>query len=215
MPNPKLFVYKARDAPVVVLLRRGEKRSLWEMILWNLDTDTFTPGQWLTNATIMNGSSCAISPDGTYFAYSYGTFKNKTYNCYGVISKVPYFTASLYTNKHPGAWNKIGFDGDGNPTEYGPQSIVLETKNPHELVQSFRTISDSGYIEDGAFVDTHGRTVTTKGGQLFVNGTLHYDTTNHTFHHVKYEEYLSSQLGFTSLRRSTRLAVKRPLTLAQ
>lgn len=58
------------------------------MIVWNLATDTFVKGQWLSGRV----RSCDVSPDGklfVYFASKHGT-KLGTFTA---ISRPPYFTA--------------------------------------------------------------------------------------------------------------------------
>ena len=67
---PKLFLYKARDANVVAILRRSKKRYEWQLIKWIIDeeNDKFEMGQWLVGKMIHPRYS-SISPDGKYFWY--------------------------------------------------------------------------------------------------------------------------------------------------
>lgn len=204
---PKLFLYKARDAPVAVILRRGEKRRIWEMIRWDLETDTFTRGQWLTRADQMNGRYGAISPDGRHFAYHYSEHKSP-FTSHAIISEVPYFTALLYTSDHAGFWDSIGFSASGQPMH--TRNTPLKKRNPTSLKQTlWQHNVPSGYMEHGTFTDPRGRTITTEKGQLFADGELLYDCTEHTFCEVRYGDPLLVEEAVAAvppLRRSARLA---------
>ena len=212
MPNPKLFLYKARDAPAAVILRRGEKRRIWEMIRWDLDTDTFTRGQWLTKADQMNGRYCAISPDGRHFAYHYSEHKTP-FTSHAIISAVPYFTALLYTSEHAGNWDSIGFSTGGQPMH--TRNGTLKKRTPTTLKQvPWERGVDGGYMKHGTFTAPRGRLITTEGGRLFTDGQLLYDTTEHQFREVRYGEALPTEGAVSPattaaqpLRRSARLAV--------
>ncbi len=62
-----LFVLIARDAPVAVVIRRGP--SAWvHLTLWDMRTDTFTPGAWFRGR--IYAEKCDLSPDGELFVYS-------------------------------------------------------------------------------------------------------------------------------------------------
>jgi hypothetical protein len=118
MPTVKLFLHKARDAPIAVLLRRCNKQKDWEMIRWNMETDTFTEGQWLMGKH-MNGRYCQVSADGKYFAYHYDLYGKSNQNpagtwaCHGAVSLVPNFTALYFCPNHAGNWEKIEFSEAG------------------------------------------------------------------------------------------------------
>lgn len=108
---PKLFLYKARDANVVAILRRSKKRYEWQLIKWIIDeekNDKFEMGQWLVGKMIHPRYS-SISPDGKYFWYHYW---EGAYGEDAVFSKLPNFTAEYY-----GRWNTYfqdcGFTEDG------------------------------------------------------------------------------------------------------
>ena len=178
----KLFLYKARDAPIVAILRRGAVKDIWELIQWNTDTDTFTRGQWLTKA-VMNGAYNSISPDGRHFAYFYSSTRD-AFKSYAVISKIPYFTASLITDHHAGCWDAISFDTDG-AVIHTQSSLGFTKKRPCDL--PIRAHFDesrryTGFVE--SFTDSRGRNITVDGATILANGTLLYDTTSHTFQSV-------------------------------
>lgn len=182
MPVPKLFLYKARDAPVVAILRRGSSKNTWQLIRWDMDTDMFNAGQWLTKA-IMNGGHCAISPDGVHYAYHYSEIPD--WKCHAVVSILPYFSASLITHKHAGTNDAIAFDQVGN---------VLHTRAEHGFIKKracslkvkayVEAEKYTGYVETGEFVDTRGRHITVEDGRILADGLTIYDTTEHRFANV-------------------------------
>lgn len=186
MPNAKLFLYKARDVPIVAILRRGSVKTDWELIRWNTETDEFTEGQWLTKA-LMNGSYCAISPDGQHFAYHYSSMREENkWNSYAVVSELPYFTASLITENHGGMWDSIAFGKDG---------AVMHTSAKDEFVMRRecninigpvynKDIIYNGFCNEGSFTDVRGRSVSVVGGAIHADGVILYDTADHVFQHV-------------------------------
>ncbi len=54
----------AAEAPTAVILRRGP-RTHYQLILWDLDNDNFTPGQWMRGTIRL----CDLSPDGSKLLY--------------------------------------------------------------------------------------------------------------------------------------------------
>lgn len=180
MPTPKLYLYKARDAPIVAILRRGLQRDEWELIKWDLDTDTFTEGQWLTHKQ-MNGKYCAISPNGNYFSYIYNEYTKNVYSTSGVISKLPNFTAIYYTDRFPGYWDTVGFNTDNSVWVSPEQGWQLKTTDVDIQTGPEKNYVDSGYISSEVWIDPRGRSITTEKGKLVANGHCIYDTTNHMF----------------------------------
>ncbi|MCB1521741.1 MAG: hypothetical protein KDJ37_14360 [Hyphomicrobiaceae bacterium] len=63
-PRTRLDVVFARKAQRAVILRRGPKRHFC-LIAWDLETDTFTPGQWMKGVVRL----CDLSPSGDYLLY--------------------------------------------------------------------------------------------------------------------------------------------------
>jgi len=186
MPNPKLFLYKARDAPIVAILRRGSVKTDWQLIRWNTETNEFTEGQWLTKA-VMNGAYCSISPDGRYFAYHYSSLREENrWKSYAVVSEIPYFTASLITENHAGMWDAIAFRNDG---------LLMHTRAQQGFVMkrqiniAISPVYDSsliynGFCIGGTFTDMRGRVVSVVGGAIHVDGSVIYDTSDHVFQQV-------------------------------
>ena len=202
MPHPKLYLYKGRDANTVTILRRGTKRTDWQLILWDLKTDTFTPGQWLKNAVIC-GKQCEISPDGKFFAYKYSTYKPQ-FADFGVVSRVPYFTA-LYFNQEFSrnhtyfaedgsvvlsgtSWIKRRDDPELRVTPYIPkyEAIHIPRQLPSYQCINPMTYLPSGFIDtdvrsSSGWTDEKGRKITTADALLFADGGLLYDSTANTF----------------------------------
>lgn len=181
MAIPKLFLYKAAKANTVVILRRGETKETWEMIRWNLDTDTFTEGQWLIKKQ-MNGAYASISPCGRYFGYFYqvyGYVKGvQKYESCGVVSQVPNFTALYFNGNHGGCWESVRFTEKGEVV-----SSPMEKKGDVELpiAPHTATLASSGYIDKPSWTDPKGRIITTEGAKLLADGIVIYDTTDHKF----------------------------------
>jgi len=90
----KLFFFKASDAPILAILCRYKSRTKWQLLVWNLETDTITEGQWLTGKHI-DVRQCAISPNGVYFSYSYSSYFGE-FERHSSISRLPMFTSILH-----------------------------------------------------------------------------------------------------------------------
>jgi hypothetical protein len=93
-PPCRLHVILAREAPVGVIFRRGP--SKWVQILrWDTEADTFTPGQWFHGRIYER--ECDLSPDGRlllYVATDHKYLRASSYdNNWTAVSKLPYLTA--------------------------------------------------------------------------------------------------------------------------
>jgi hypothetical protein len=175
---PKLFLYKATKANTVAILRRGSSSEQnWELIRWDLDTDTFTEGQWLLKKQ-MNGKYAAISPCGRFFAYHYTIYGAENSACHGVVSALPNFTALYFNENHTGNWEAVRFTENSEIS--GPPMVK---KGDVEVGQVGYTkdSAPSGYIEGSSWTDTKGRVITTNEGKLLADGVVLYDTTDHAF----------------------------------
>lgn len=96
----------ARRAPRAVLFRRGPSKQV-QQLLWNLDTDEITPGQWLKARVYTQ--CCDLSPDGKHLIYFAATHRPDpvTHGTHIAISRPPYFTAlTLYPVGH--TWGGTG-----------------------------------------------------------------------------------------------------------
>ncbi len=178
---PKLFLYKAANTNIVAILRRGPDRETWELIRWDLDTDTFTEGQWLLKKH-MNGKYAAISPCGRFFAYHYDVYGyvegEQNHACHGVISALPNFTALYFNNDHFGNWEDIRFTQKG---EINGPPMVKKGDVELSFVHHSTPIISSGLIKEAAWTDAKGRVITTEQGKLLADGVVLYDTTDHVF----------------------------------
>lgn len=185
----KLHLYKASQANKAVILRQGKQRKEWELILWDLDTDTFTEGQWLMNKMI-DAKTAAISPNGLYFAYGYDTYGGEDgWQSVGVASKLPNFTAEYFSGYTGGRiWYSPHFDINGKLVQSSyvkkNAATALETITWDELGRDKSKFADSGYKGD-SFTDPKGRVIKAVEGKLFADEELLYDTTNHVFHQVQ------------------------------
>lgn len=196
---PKLFLYKAQNADVIAILRRGNSnRKEWQLILWNTANDTFQDGQWLMNKMI-HPRYCSISPNGEYFSYHY--WMGGRYSEDAGFSKLPNFTAEYY-----GTWNTYYTDFTFTHDNKGVVSLENQfgKRNPNtqlELVLR-KNIDKSNIIECGyiglkkdnilvteysdetnslSFIDTKGRNIKVKDGIIYLNDMILLDTTNNKF----------------------------------
>ncbi|MCC7434182.1 MAG: hypothetical protein IT363_05810 [Methanoregulaceae archaeon] len=94
----------ATRAPIAVLFRRGPSK-LTQLLLWNLETDEITPGQWIQGKVFVR--RCDLSPDGKLLVTAisnYSAQKNKlaseeygletwSTSFWTAVSRPPYFTA--------------------------------------------------------------------------------------------------------------------------
>ena len=188
----KLYLYKAAKANVVVLLRRSGKRDQWEMIRWDLDTDTFVEGQWLLKK-VLDPKSASLSPCGRFFAYSYSIYGfvkgEQNFESHGVVSEVPNFTALYFNGNFGGGYGLLGFTESGEViassyiggtlVKKGDVALRFFPLTPDTLSKPL-PLAPTGRVPD-VWTDPKGRLITTKDGKLFADGTLLYDTTDHVF----------------------------------
>ncbi|MBE9556830.1 MAG: hypothetical protein IMF08_08235 [Proteobacteria bacterium] len=91
----RLFVIRAREAPMAAIIRRGPSKQV-RLIAWNTESDTFDGGQWLKGRIYER--RCDLSPDGRYFIYFAANHKAPTYS-WTAISRLPYLTALAFWPK--------------------------------------------------------------------------------------------------------------------
>jgi hypothetical protein len=91
MPEPscRLYVVLARRAPVGVIFRRGPTRHV-RLISWNLEDDTFEPGQWLNGRVYER--RCDLSPRGDLLIY-FAAKHRPPFGSWTAVSRPPWFTA--------------------------------------------------------------------------------------------------------------------------
>jgi len=94
----------ARDAPTVVILRRGPTRHV-RMLTWDLRDDTIQAGQWLVGQ--VDPWPCGVSPNGELFVYE----GKKGTTTFTAVSRPPDFSAILYW-EYSAPWTGGGFFAD-------------------------------------------------------------------------------------------------------
>jgi len=189
---PKLFMYKAKNADIVAILRRGDKRKTWQLIRWDITSDTFQEGQWLMNKMIHPRYS-AISPDGKYFFYHY--WENGQYSDDAVFSKIPNFTAEYY-----GTWNTYyqdcSFTNDGKGV-YSLEKQFVKRNNNTELELVLRNNVDKDDIVLTGYVGT--RDYYSKF--LTADGNMELDETLPKFSgDYKFDEYYEKHASFIDMK---------------
>lgn len=105
-PAARLYFLLARQAPVGVIFRRGPSKQV-QLIRWNLQDDTFEPGQWFNGRIYERRSD--LSPDGrllVYFAAKQSAAQPGT-ETWTAISRPPYLTALSFWFKGD-AWSGGG-----------------------------------------------------------------------------------------------------------
>ena len=202
----KLFLYKAKNANIIAILRRGVKRKEWQLILWNTLDDTFQEGQWLINKMI-HPRYCSISPDGKYFFYHY--WDRGQYSQDAVFSKLPNFTAEYY-----GTWNtyyeECSFTNDNKGVVSLDYQFSKRNSNTMLEVVLRKDIDKDSIIKCGyigclnssvyddikvndfseknnylTYIDMKDRVIKVKNGILYADDIILLDTTNNTFIQVK------------------------------
>ncbi len=66
LPHPRLYFLMAKEAPIVVILRRGPSQR-YHLIKINTQTATVEPGSWFTGS--LYGDACDLSFDGEWLVY--------------------------------------------------------------------------------------------------------------------------------------------------
>jgi hypothetical protein len=87
--EPRLYVILARDAPTGVIFRRGPSKRVL-LVSWNVDTDTFSVGQWFKGRVYED--RCDLSPSGDLLLY-FAADQQPPYYTWTAISQPPYLTA--------------------------------------------------------------------------------------------------------------------------
>lgn len=100
-PRTATYGIVARDAPIVVVLRRGPTRHT-RLLRWDLRDDTVVAGQWLVGR--VDPGPCGVSPSGDLFIYE----ARKGPRTFSAISRPPYFTALAFW-EYSSPWTGGGF----------------------------------------------------------------------------------------------------------
>jgi hypothetical protein len=160
-PTARLIGYFAHKAPVCVIVRRGPT-SHTQLILWQTDTDQFTPGQWLKKGVVSHAS---LSSDAKFMSMALMGGKSRIGSWedtqIGILCRPPYFSAIETTI---------------DPSGFTPRPCL-----PEEKFDDSWTFQE-GHIEG---VDQSGRKVRFEEGRVFVqrngNWEMIFDTNPLTF----------------------------------
>lgn len=95
MAPARIYGILAPKAKRVVLFRRGPSQHTLQL-LWDLETDKVTPGQWIKGKVFVERSD--VSPDGRYLIAAISNYRESRHhaedlNFWTAISRPPYFTA--------------------------------------------------------------------------------------------------------------------------
>src|ERR1700722_4523881 len=88
-PATRLYVILARKAPLGVIFRRGPSHHV-QLIKWNIERDTFEPGQWLKGRIYER--RCDLSPEGDLLLYFAANWRDP-FKSWTAVSRPPYLTA--------------------------------------------------------------------------------------------------------------------------
>lgn len=141
--SPRLSVLIAHESRTAIILRRGPSKHV-RMIVWDLASDTFVKGQWISGRV----RSCDISPDGNlfvYFAAKHGT----ELGTFTAISRPPNFTALAL-------WPDGMSWGGGGRFSSNKKVVLGYNCNPKELndgttIPTDFEVSDSHHSGQSAF----------------------------------------------------------------
>ena len=178
----KLSIFVSETNIALIVLKKGTKHPSYQLIRWDMHSNTFTEGQWLCNKQLAL-SCCALSPDGKLFGWLYNQYWKKQDDTHAGISLVPNFTALLYSNQFAGRWDTVNFDTDSNPLHLDKHQFVSRTNN--DLRQGDPAhAAHSGLIiksDDDSFTNCFGDLVSVDDYKLLVNGLVVYDASNNAF----------------------------------
>jgi hypothetical protein len=114
-PSTRIFGVMARNAPRVVLIRRGPSRQVL-LLTWNTATHEFHAGQWFKGR--IYEERCDLSPSGEKFIYLAAHHKAPPY-AWTAVSRPPYLSALVM-------WPNLGTWGGGGLFE-GERLIALNS----------------------------------------------------------------------------------------
>ena len=128
----RLHVIIARNASTAIVFRRGPSKHVCTM-LWNMNNDEFSLGQWLKGRIYERRSD--ISPDGKYLIYFAlnGKWDSPTGGSWTGISRAPWLRAVTLLAKGDG-WH-----GGGLFT--GNQSYWLNAGYGHTVMRQSREVN--------------------------------------------------------------------------
>ena len=178
----KLSIFVSESNTALIVLKKGTKHSSYQLIQWDMVTNTFIEGQWLCNKQLAV-TCCALSPNGKLFGWVYNQYWKKEDNTHAGISSVPNFTALVYSNQLAGRWDNVEFDKFSNPIHLDKHKFV--TKTEHTLQEGDPLcVADSGLkikSNDDSFTNRFGDLISVSDYKVIVNGVVVYDATSNVF----------------------------------
>lgn len=134
----RLYCLLSRESSQGVVFRRGPSSQVL-LIRWNLDTDSFEPGQWLKARVYERRSD--LSPNGEFLVYFAADFR-RSIRSWTAISRPPFFTALAL-------WPKGDCWGGGGL--FASDSRLLLNHRSHEMA-----LGPDFTLPNWFFVDTCG-----------------------------------------------------------
>ena len=137
-PPCRIYAIMARDAPVGVIFRRGPSKRV-QIVHWDTETDTFTPGQWFHGR--IYEQEARLSADGTLMRYDAMKINQRTRQDtdYGfswtAISKPPYLRALT-------RWASGTSTGTVHCSDINPEWLIHWNKANHSQPAAFLARND-------------------------------------------------------------------------
>jgi hypothetical protein len=179
---PKIFIFVSQTNIALIIVK---KKDSYQLIKWDITTDTFTEGQWLHHKKLAI-NCCAISPDGKYFGWVYNIY-GKLFSTHAGISLIPNFSADLYSGMMCGCWDCILFDNSSNPLNLEKYQFQYKCKHTIPCIfreGSYEYIAESGlaiYNSTDRFLYSDNKLITVDEYKVLVNNIVVYDATDNVF----------------------------------
>jgi hypothetical protein len=179
----KLFIFVSETNIALIVVKKGTStHPSYQVIQWDMLSNTFTEGQWLCNKQLAI-TCCALSPNGKHFGWVYNQYWKKKDVTHAGISLVPNFTALLYSDQFVGRLDAVKFDTSSNPLYLGERGFV--SRCDHELHEgNHARLADTGLkikSEDDSFINQFGDLVSVSDFKVLINGHVVYDASNNDF----------------------------------
>jgi len=185
----KIFIFVSQTNIALIIVKKGKS---YQLIKWDIATDTFTEGQWLRYKKLAI-KCCAISPDGKYFGWVYNMY-GKNFSTHAGISMIPNFSADLYSGMMCGCWDCITFDTLSNPLNLDKYQFQYKCKHSMPCVFSegnSECVADNGLViydaKDVFIYQAFNKIITVDEYKVLVNGNVVYDATDNMFVEVAFD----------------------------
>jgi hypothetical protein len=175
---------------VIIRYQKIEGKQCWQMIEWDLQTNTFVAGQWLMNKQLFI-RGCAISPCGRYFYWIYNQFQSRTEVAVAGISPTPYFSSYYYGTAVIGRTKTAGFTADSVPVDIGVGLCRTEMCPIDMCMPVSGNAACGGIVGNGWLCDSKspeatvaGATIRLEDYRILLNGEIIFDCTDSAFENV-------------------------------